>query len=325
MVDDHRAAGQGQGIRQHDGAALGCGDGLVVGGGVGQPGGLAAALAVPHLDVAVVHGNGAAAGGHEQPVPQLLAGAVGVQRPDGVAVLLSPAHVFLGGQFHRLVLGVGHGQGQVAGQAAAGQLQGMVAALGIIGDRDIPHVAAGGAAEPDGAQVGLQARLTIQNTGEIQRHHAALGGAVAAQGHSRGHRHGVPGSVGVPALGVGGGLVLLVVGFYNNLVVAVGGVGIGVAGGGIAGPGRAVGRGDGHFGAGDPIRQHQLGRGIGKGAQLLHGQVGGALVVLAYFVAQHGDGPIPPVGGEGGVPEGNSLLREVFFAGAAVEKRGGAA
>ena len=50
-----------------------------------------------------------------------------------------------------------------------------------------------------------------------------------------------------------------------------------------------------------------------------------ALVVLAYFVAQHGDGPIPPVGGEGGVPEGDSLLREVFFAGAAVEKRGGAA
>ncbi len=185
--DDHRAAGQGQGIRQHDGAALGCGDGLVVGGGVGQPGGLAAALAVPHLDVAVVHGNGAAAGGHEQPAPQLLAGAVGVQRPDGVAVLLGPAHVFLGGQFHRLVLGVGHGQGQVAGQAAAGQLQGMVAALGIIGDRDIPHVAAGGAAEPDGAQVGLQARLTIQNTGEIQRHHAALGGAVAAQRDGGGH------------------------------------------------------------------------------------------------------------------------------------------
>ena len=44
----------------------------------------------------------------------------------------------------------------------------------------------------------------------------------------------------------------------------------------------------------------------------MHGQVGGALVVLAYFVAQHGDGPIPPVGGEGGVPEGDSLLREAI-------------
>ena len=48
MVDDHRAASQGQGIGQHDGAALGCGDGLTIGRGVGQPGRLAAALAAAH-------------------------------------------------------------------------------------------------------------------------------------------------------------------------------------------------------------------------------------------------------------------------------------
>ena len=196
----------------------------------------------------------------------------------------------------------------------------MVAALGVVGHGKIAHVAAGGLAEPDGAQIGLQARLAVQNAGQLHSHDAALRRALGAQGDLGVHRHRVAGAVGVPAHGVAGAVRTAVVRGHDDLIVSVLCIGIGIAVGQCAGPDRAVGRGDLKLGSGDPVGQDELRHGIGEGAQLLHGQVRRAFVGLVDLIAQHRDDPAPAVGLEGLLTEGDSLLRQGIRPGAAVKK-----
>ena len=114
-------------------------------------------------------------------------------------------------------------------QGAAGQLQRMVAALGVVGYGQVAHVPRGGLAEPYLAEIALNGRLAVQNTGQLDRHDAALRRALAAQGDLGIHRHGVAGAVGVPAHRVAGGIAVAVVGSHEDLIRTVLGVGIGVA------------------------------------------------------------------------------------------------
>ena len=69
VVDDHSAAGQSQRAGKHDVAGLRGGDSLTVCGGIGQAGGLTAALAIHHLGGAVGQTDSTGAGGLEPAVP----------------------------------------------------------------------------------------------------------------------------------------------------------------------------------------------------------------------------------------------------------------
>ena len=197
----------------------------------------------------------------------------------------------------------------------------MVAAFGVVGHRDVAHVAGGRFAEPNNAKVGLDAGLAVQNAGQLQRDDAALRRALSAQGDFGVHGHRVPGAVGVPAHGVAGVVHTGAVRGHDDLIIPVLGVGIGVAVGQAARPRRAVGRGDLHLGGGDPCGQRQLRSGVGEGAQFLYGQVRRAFVGLADLVAQHGDDPAPAVRLQLDLAEGHGLLRQGVLAGAAVQER----
>ena len=70
------------------------------------------------------------------------------------------------------------------------------------------------------------------------------------------------------------------VGSHGNLVFPILGIGIGIAGIGIAGPCGSIRCRDGDFGPGHPRRQHKLGNAIGKRPQFLHGQIGQAFVLF---------------------------------------------
>ena len=322
MVDDHRTAGKRQVPREHDFPALGGRDRLPHGCVIRQPGGLAAALAIHHVDRTVRAGHRRRAGTLERPRPQFLRITAGIQRPDRVAEFLCAAGLFVRLGRDVAVFRLADGQREFPRQAAAGQRHGMVAALGIVGHGDVPHIAAGRLAEPDRTQVGLQRRLAVQDAGQLQCHHAALGRPLGTEGDGGGQLHGIGRTVSIPSPRVAGRLVLLVPGGHFQFIVPVLGIGIGVARFCIGIPLRPVRRRDRDLGTGHPGGQRKLRHCVGKSTQLLHRQVGRALIGLADRIPQHRHDPVPAVGFQFGFPEGDGLLRKSILPCAAVQKGG---
>lgn len=248
-----------------------------------------------------------------------------VQRPDHRAVLLG------GGAAPALGFHLG-GLGKVRGPhlhlggkgvAAAGQGEGVLPHLGVVGHGQVRHPPAGGLAEPHLPQVAVQlGRLAAQNARHPQADDPALVGVLGRKLQAGGRVHRKAQVVHIAALGLCGLLPRRFVPHGNFCPIGSVGpkaeLGVFLS---ASGKGRLPGAvGDFNLGAGAPGRQGQSRSAVVKGAQILQCQPRRKLEPPMQHPAQYGNLPVIAHIFQHLPAVGHRVLGQFVLAGAAVKE-----